>query len=79
MATRDRENSNRPSVPGKGNPSDVGKSKAQIKNVQNLDNLDEHEEIKDKYTSGLDSVPGDVIVNNPNRNTDKPDIDKPSY
>lgn len=76
---QDKHHQNRPSIPGKGNPSDPGQSKAQVKNVHNLDNLDEHEDLKNKYNSGEDNIPGKVLTNNPNRSTDKPDINKPSY
>lgn len=63
----------------KGDPSGGGRSKAGSKPVLNLDNLEEHENLKNEYTDGPDEPAANVRVMNPNRNTDKPDIDKPSY
>jgi hypothetical protein len=72
---------NTPSTPGKGNPADTGQSKASIKKVHDLDNLEESQRIKDEYTDGADEIPDAVRTNNPNRNpsNNKPDINKPKY
>ncbi len=78
----DRKQVNTPSTPGKGNPADSGKSKAETKNVHNIDNLDETQRIKDEYTEGPDKPIADAVrTNNPNRNpsNNKPDINKPRY
>lgn len=70
---------NNPSTQGKGNPGDYGKSKASIKSVD-PENVDEKEKVKKKHTEGHDKVGPDALKgSNPNRNTDKPDIDKPKY
>ncbi len=69
----------KPASSKKGSPSGSGKSKAGSKPVLNLDNLEEHEKTKEQYTDGPDEPASNVRVLNPNRNTDKPDIDKPTY
>ena len=63
----------------KGKPSGEGKSKAATKTITDADNSDQQEEIREKYTEGPDEPAANVRVTNPNRNTDKPDIDKPAY
>jgi hypothetical protein len=63
----------------KGKPSDEGRSKAGSKPVLDLDNPELHEEIRDKYTNDMEEPEANVRVLNPNRNTDKPEIDNNSY
>jgi|GEM_PF-1426452 len=63
----------------KGHPSGEGRSKAGSKPVLDLENPELHEEIRDKYVDGPDEPSANVRVLKPNRNVDKPDIDKPSY
>jgi len=69
-----------------GKPSGRGQSKAGVKPVDPSQTRDEHEELAEKYTSGPDDIAPDieengtdVRTNNPNRNLDKPDINKGSY
>ncbi|PRY14957.1 hypothetical protein CLV24_103196 [Pontibacter ummariensis] len=77
----------KPSTENEGSPSGRGQSKAAGgKPVDPSQTREEHEELKKKYTSGPDDVAPDVsennanvITNNPNRNLDKPDINKGSY
>jgi hypothetical protein len=61
----------------KGNPSGVGQSKAGIKTIKDLDGLEELQQLKETYTDGPDEPASNVRVSNPNRNTNKPSIDKP--
>ena len=70
MATNSSRNN--PSVQGKGNPSDAGKSKAQVKDGVADSKFEQHRRdlIKDEYTEGVDEPRSDIKVN-PNRNTDK--------
>lgn len=79
MSKRNRNQVNRISPQGQGNPSDLGKSKAETKEAKEQDSLDREEEIRNKYMKNEDEVAENVRVLNPNRNTDKPDIDKPAY
>lgn len=66
--------------PGKGNPSDSGQPKAGAKPVNNLDNLEENDELQEKHMDDIDTPGPDALKgSHPNRNYDKPDIDKPSY
>lgn len=62
----------------KGQPSTVGQNKASIKNAS-LKNKKKDKEVRRDYMQDEDEPANNVKVNNPNRNTDKPDIDKPSY
>lgn len=63
----------------KGKPTNAEHFKAEIKELDS-DKLKENEEIRKKYTD-KDGKPDPDAVNitNQNRNTDKPDIDKPAY
>lgn len=63
----------------KGDPSGEGQSKAAIKTIRDIDVIDETETLKEAYTEGPDDPAANVRIMNPNRNTDKPDIDKPAY
>ena len=63
-------------VPPKGKPSGEGKSKGGPKTVYNLDNLEERDEIADKYTDGPDDPAANVAEANPNRNVDKSEYRK---
>ena len=82
MASRERiknrANVNKPNRQKRGNPSDEGKQKAQIKDA-NSEKTDRNEEMRRKYMESGDNPTEKVKVTNPNRNTDKPDIDKPAY
>ncbi len=59
---------------GEGQPKGTGNLP-----VNHIDNLEERDRIADTYTDGPDQPAANVPVNNPNRNTDKPDLDKPAY
>ena len=65
--------------PHKGIPSNEGKPKAETKETdsQNMD-MEEREKLKEKYTQGIDE-PADNLVENPNRNRNKVDINKGKY
>ena len=82
MASRERiknrANVNKPNRQKRGNPSDEGKQKAQIKDAK-PEKTDRHEEMRRKYMESGDNPTEKVKVKNPNRNTNKPDIDKPAY
>jgi hypothetical protein len=63
----------------KGKPSGQGKDKAATKEVDPK-KLKREEEMRKKYTDKEGNPdPDKVNVKHPNRNTDKPDIDKPAY
>lgn len=63
----------------KGKPSQTEKDKSEVKEV-NVDALEQSEELENKYTDDEGNPDTDKIwVTNPNRNTNKPDIDKPAY
>jgi hypothetical protein len=79
MKTRNKDKFNRMSPQGKGNPSDQGKSKAEVKRVSGEDDLKRANEIADKYLKEEDEPDQNVRQENPNRNSDKQNIDKPSY
>lgn len=75
---RDSRNNSNPQH--RGNPSDTGKNKASIKPSPDQDELEKQEEIKDEYGNELEGIDPDTrIGSHPNRNTNKPDIDKPAY
>ena len=66
-----------PSGENKGNPTGRGQNKAGVKPTGQTD-----DKLKNKYTEGPDEKPantGNVLKNNDNRNTNKPDIDKGKY
>lgn len=66
--------------PGKGNPSDTGQPKAGFKPVNNLDNLEENDELQEKHMDDIDTPGPDARKgSHPNRNYNKPDLDKPAY
>ncbi|MFN6944561.1 MAG: hypothetical protein ACK4ND_06405 [Cytophagaceae bacterium] len=65
--------------PAKGSPQRSESDKSEVKEVYQVENLDEHFERSEKYTDGDGHPAENMRVNNPNRNYDKPDIDKPSY
>lgn len=60
-----------------GNPSGIGKS--QVKGGKDEEALSREDEINEKYMAGEDEAGANVRKLNPNRNTGKPDIDKPAY
>ena len=71
---------NKPSSNRKANPSDTGKDKAAFKEVNPSKGLKKEEKITKKYTDEDGEIPSHLKKGaNPNRNTDKPDIDKPAY
>ena len=73
MATKDNQAS--PENTGSPSQSEQAKGTGDLP----VENLDEEQRLADEYTNdGLDEVPPNLI-NNPNRNYDKPDLDKPSY
>lgn len=55
----------------KGKPSQTEKDKAATKEVDD-EKLDRNEEMREKYADKVD-------IKHRNRNTNKPDIDKPAY
>jgi hypothetical protein len=62
----------------KGGPAGSGQTKGDPNSTPiNQDELTKR--LEDEYTNdGLDDIPAHLI-NNPNRNLDKPDLDKPPY
>jgi len=77
--SKQRTASRRKSATQKGDPSGEGQSKAAIKTIRDIDGIDETLALKETYTDGPDDPAAGVRIMNPNRNTDKPDIDKPAY
>lgn len=79
MAEKDNKR-NTSSLRRKGNPSDTGQEKATIKEGKKTEALKKEEEIQEKYTEEGGEIPSHLKKGaNPNRNPDKPDIDKPGY
>ncbi|WP_299818277.1 hypothetical protein [uncultured Pontibacter sp.] len=68
-----------PSSENQGNPTGRGQSKAGAKPVDPNQTRAEHEELKKKYTDGPDEPGANVQTNNPNRNTNKTDLDNNKY
>ncbi|MDQ3536592.1 MAG: hypothetical protein M3421_13305 [Bacteroidota bacterium] len=63
----------------KGKPSQTEKDKSEVKEV-NSAHLEQTEELENKYVDEDGNPDADQVwVTNRNRNTDKPDIDKPTY
>lgn len=63
----------------KGKPSQTEKDKSEVKELDS-EMLERTEKISDKYADDEGNPDTDKIwVTNRNRNTDKPDIDKPAY
>jgi hypothetical protein len=82
MAYNKNTRQNNVSPQGKGNPSDTGKEKAQIKDPKNLtkEEMEEEQRIREEYTDGTDQPSTEKTqVKNINRNTDKPGIDNGKY
>ena len=72
------DNSTQSSKENHGDPAGTGQRQSDP-NSKPLANDDNQQELADEYTEdGLDKIPPH-LVNNPNRNYDKPDIDKPPY
>ncbi|MFD2246776.1 hypothetical protein [Pontibacter ruber] len=63
----------------KGSPSASSQSKAGTKPVDPNQTRAEHDELEDKYTNGPDEPAEGIRTNNPNRNLNKPDIDRGKY
>jgi hypothetical protein len=62
----------------KGNPAGGGQTKGDP-NSTPVNQDEQLERLADEYTDdGLDAIPPHM-TNNPNRNLDKPDLDKPPY
>jgi hypothetical protein len=79
MAT-DKERKNNPSPLGRGNPSDSGKYKAEVKRVENIDEMERDEEIEEKFLDDDGNPSPDALKHsNRNRNTSKPGIDNNRY
>jgi hypothetical protein len=71
---------NKQSKENLGQPSDPGQPKAGVKPVADLGEEDLHERLRAEYTDGEDEPTIDVRRgSHPNRNTNKPSIDKPPY
>ncbi len=69
MATNSDRNNLSPQ--GKGNPSDPGKSKAEVKGTEESKfELYKRDMLGDEYTEGEDEIPSDIQTN-PNRNPHK--------
>lgn len=69
-----------PSSENKGKPAGRGQDKAAGgKPVDPNQTRAEHEEIKKKFGTGEDEMGANVKHNNPNRNTDKTEIDNNKY
>ncbi len=63
----------------KGKPPETEKDKSEVKEL-NSEELERSRKIEDKYTDEEGNPDTDKIwVTNQNRNTNKPDIDKPTY
>lgn len=69
-----------PDYKKKGKPSGgVSDPVTGLRDVR-VENLEHEQEIADKYTEGPEQEPAsNVPLKHPNRNLDKPDIDKPPY
>lgn len=71
--------SKQPGGVDKGKPSQTEKDKSEVKRV-NPDEMDRTEEMRKKYADEDGNPdPDQVNITNKNRNTNKPDIDKPAY
>jgi hypothetical protein len=71
---------NKQSKENSGDPTGTGTSKAGDKPVNPESESDLHEMLRAKYTDGEDEPTIDVKRgSHPNRNTNKPSIDKPPY
>jgi len=66
-------------IPPKGKPSGDGNPKAGLKPVLSLENLEQRDEIADKYTEGQDTPAANVRVMHPNRNVDKDNQENEAY
>ena len=69
-----------PDYKKKGKPSGgVADPITGLREVQ-VESLDQEQEIADKYTEGPEQQPAsNVHIKHPNRNLNKPEIDKPPY
>ena len=68
-----------PSSENTGDPAGKGQTKAGIKSAATEKTRAELDELNDKYTNGADEPAEGIKTNNPNRNLNKPDIDKGKY
>ena len=62
----------------KGNPSDRGQDKAGVKTAGSPEDIQRDEELVAKHVDEGERPHPDAVTH-PNRNTDKPQIDKPGY
>jgi hypothetical protein len=67
-----------PDIKKKGKPSGVGVNRAGLKSAK-INQLEKVQELSEKYTKGEDIPAENIPQRHPNRNLDKPDIDKPPY
>lgn len=73
-------NTNKQSSENTGNPT--GQGKGDLKDVNAAESLDAlHDDLSEKYTddNGEPNIGGVNTGSHPNRNTNKPNIDKPRY
>ncbi|MGB3619433.1 MAG: hypothetical protein WBA12_15050 [Catalinimonas sp.] len=76
----DLNQQNNPSPQGDGNPTDMGKAKASTKVAPDQEQLDREEEVAEKFLDADGNPSPDALRgSSPNRNYDKPDLNKPSY
>lgn len=70
------KNKKGPHIAKKGQPTnDISMTKTLNENHS----IEELQEIEDKYTEGEDIPASNVKIQHPNRNLNKPQIDKPAY
>lgn len=81
MAKKDEKMTNRESPQRGGkSPKDTGSDKAEIKDIHGQEGVERDEEMRKRFEEGQDKeLSKHTKEINPNRNTDKPDIDKPAY
>ena len=71
--------SKQPGGASKGAPTQAEKDKSEVKEL-NSEERERLNDIEDTYADENGNPDPDVVhVMHPNRNTDKPDIDKPAY
>ncbi|MDF9800609.1 hypothetical protein OKW21_005872 [Catalinimonas alkaloidigena] len=77
MAQRDSRHTGKDN---KGKPGGTIQDKSETKTVKNKEELEREEELRKEYTDEQNNPdPEGAPVKNPNRNTDKTDIDKGRY
>lgn len=69
---------NKQSKSNHGNPTGTGKGNMKDAHIENFD--DQYNELEARYTDDVDEPTIDTrLGSHPNRNTNKPNIDKPRY